>query len=313
MDTTATLAEALKAQTGRFADKSFDWEAFPSNVGFPDLERAQMRFIGAGGSPKVDDVTTLKPEHFTLSLIYKKPGKFAACHRHEIEESFLVIDGELVVGWEQDGEVVEVTLGPKDMILNARDVPHGFRVDGEEPVLMSISVDVGKPMPPVYHCHPKDNPVELARRFGARPGNTLGFEATGSHPLQRLMAPYVIRHETARVVREAAGFERRIYVGDGGVDSETCRKEMLTIPAGAGVAPFARDVEDAFLVLEGELTVGWEREGAQAETVLGPRDVIQTPASRAHWFRNDGAAPATVWYVVGDAGAETVSFVPASP
>ena len=58
----------------------------------------------------------------------------------------------MIVGWE-DGEVVEVNLGPGDMILNARDIGHGFRVDGVEPVLMSISVDVGKPQPPRYHCH----------------------------------------------------------------------------------------------------------------------------------------------------------------
>lgn len=66
-----TLADKLAAHTGRFTDKTFDWEAFPSNVGFPELSRAQMRYIGAGGSPKVGDTSTLKPDHFTLSLIYK--------------------------------------------------------------------------------------------------------------------------------------------------------------------------------------------------------------------------------------------------
>ena len=103
-----------------------------------------MRYVGAGGSPKVGDTSTLKADNFTVSLIYKEPGRYAACHSHEIEESFLIIDGALIVGWEKDGEVVEVNLGPKDMILNAREIGHGFRVDGVEPVMMSISVDVGK-------------------------------------------------------------------------------------------------------------------------------------------------------------------------
>ena len=70
----ATLADELKSQTGRFTDKQFDWNAFPSNAGFDELARAQMRYIGAGGSPKVNDTSTLKPDHFTLSLIYKETG-----------------------------------------------------------------------------------------------------------------------------------------------------------------------------------------------------------------------------------------------
>ena len=97
--TFATLADELKAHTGRFTDKQFDWNAFPSNAGFDELARAQMRYIGAGGSPKVGDTSTLKPDNFTVSLIYKETGKYAACHSHEIEESFLIINGALIVGW----------------------------------------------------------------------------------------------------------------------------------------------------------------------------------------------------------------------
>lgn len=305
---TLSLKERMKSQIGRFTDKAFDWNAFPSNAGFPDLERAQMRYIGAGGSPKVGDTTTLKPDHFTLSLIYKKPGKYAACHSHEIEESFLIIDGALIVGWEKDGEVVEVNLGPKDMILNAREIGHGFRVDGVEPVLMSISVDVGKPLPPVYHYHPKEHPAELARSFGAEPGKTMKFDREGSHPLQQLMAKYVVRHSELKTIWEDAGFTRKVYVGEGGVAGDTCRKEMLGIPSRVGVKPFVRDVEDAYLVLEGSLTVGWEENGEKVEFELGPRDLLKTPAGQAHWFRNNGAGHATVWHVVGDAKPETVKF-----
>lgn len=56
-----SLADRLAAHTGRFVDKVFDWNAFPSNAGFDKLARAQMRYIGAGGSPKVNDAATLKP------------------------------------------------------------------------------------------------------------------------------------------------------------------------------------------------------------------------------------------------------------
>ncbi len=305
---TTTLADDLKAHTGRFTDKVFDWNAFPSNAGFDELARAQMRYIGAGGSPKVGDTSTLKPDHFTLSLIYKEPGRYAACHSHEIEESFLIIDGALIVGWEKDGEVVEVNLGPKDMILNAREIGHGFRVDGVEPVLMSISVDVGKPLPPVYHYHPKEHPTELARTFGAAPGKTMKFDRNGAHPLQQLMSKYVVRHHEQPTIWEDAGFTRKVYVGEGGIDNDTCRKEMWGVPSRVGVKPFVRPVEDALMVLEGSLVVGWEENGEIVETELGPRDLVKTPAGRKHWFRNNSAAPATVWSVIGQSGDDGVKY-----
>lgn len=307
-DSQSTLAAELTAHTGRFTDKQFDWNAFPSNAGFPDLARAQMRYIGAGGSPKVGDTSTMKPDHFTLSLIYKEHGKYAACHSHEIEESFLIIAGALIVGWEKDGEVVEVNLGPKDMILNAREVGHGFRVDGPEPVLMSISVDVGKPLPPKYHYHPKEHAPELARSFGAQPGKTMRFDRNGAHELQQLMGQYVIRHTEAPTIWEEAGFTRKVYVGEGGIANDSCRKEMWGVPSRTGVQAFTRPVEDAMMVLEGALIVGWEENGETVEVELGPRDLVKTPAGRKHWFRNPSAGHATVWTVIGSAEEDGVVY-----
>ncbi len=305
------LADALTASTGRFTDKTFDWDAFPSNSGFPDLARAQMRYIGAGGSPKVGDTSTLKPENFTLSLIYKEPGKYAACHSHEIEESFLIIDGALIVGWEKDGEVVEVNLGPKDMILNAREIGHGFRVDGVEPVLMSISVDVGKPLPPVYHYHPKEHPAELARTFGAEPGKTMKFDRNGDHPIQQLMGDYVVRYSELPTLWEDAGFTRKVYVGSApdAIQHDTCRKEMWGVPSQVGIKAYTRDVDEAILCLEGAIEVVWvDADGNEAVTELGPRDLVRTPAGQAHSIRNPGAGAATLWTVIGSAEDDGITY-----
>src|SRR5262252_5056433 len=101
------LKHEMRHSIGRHTDKSFDWDAFPSSVGFPDLARAQMRYIGAGGSPKVDDPNTLKPGAFTLSLVHQPVGKYAACHSHEGVEHFLVLQGVLTVGWGRGDEVTE--------------------------------------------------------------------------------------------------------------------------------------------------------------------------------------------------------------
>src|SRR5712691_251307 len=167
------LKSAMRAFIGRHTDKSFDWDAFPGSAGFPELARAQMRYIGAGGSPKVDDPNTLRPGEFTLSLVHQPMGRYAACHSHEVVEHFLVLDGVLTVGWVWGEEVIEARLGPLDMVLNQKARPHGFRNDGVGPVLMSISVGSGMPKPPVYACHPRDGDAALARRFGAAPGRTL--------------------------------------------------------------------------------------------------------------------------------------------
>jgi hypothetical protein len=192
------LLREIRAAIGRHTDKSFDWDAFPGSAGFPELDRAQMRYIGAGGSPKVDDPSTLKPGAFTLSLIHQPVGKYAACHSHEVVEHFLVLDGVLTVGWAWGDDVIEAKLGPLDMVLNQKSRPHGFRNDGVGPVLMSVSVGSGMPKPPVYACHPKDGDPARARRFGAAPDHRL-------RPRQRRCPPAGIRAPYRAPCRAAAG------------------------------------------------------------------------------------------------------------
>src|SRR5476649_173205 len=89
----AELAHQMQGFVGRYTEKSFDWDAFPGSRGFPDLQRAQLRYVGAGGSPKTNDPTTLKAEHFTFSLVNQPVGKFAASHSHEIVEHFMILGG----------------------------------------------------------------------------------------------------------------------------------------------------------------------------------------------------------------------------
>jgi quercetin dioxygenase-like cupin family protein len=285
----------MRGSIGRHTDKSFDWDAFPGSRGFPELARAQMRYIGAGGSPKVDDPHTLKPGAFTLSLIHQPVGSYAAAHSHEVVEHFLVLDGVLTVGWMFGGDggadIIEAKLGPLDMVLNQSERPHGFRNDGVEPVLMSISVGSGSPKPPVYACHPKDHDPALARRFGALPGRTSAFDPDSDDPRQREMARYIVRHAEP----PPGGY----------------RMEMIHLPRGVAVRGYRRAVEDAYFVLDGAVTVGWEEDGETAEQRLGRLDVIQNPPGRTRWFRNDGVTDATFMLLSGGARGEEVRFEPA--
>src|SRR6266700_2506447 len=271
------LTSEMRTFIGRHTDKSFDWDAFPGSRGFPELERAQMRYIGAGGSPKADDPSTLKPGQFTLSLVHQPVGKYAACHSHEVVEHFLVLEGVLTVGWAWGEEVIEARLGPRDMVLNQQGRPHGFRNDGVEPVLMSISVGSGMPKPPVYLCHPRDSEQEVARRFGATPGKTHAFDPDSEDPRQREFARHIVRHAEQRPAWQA-GFARMVYIGEGGAPPGRYRMDRICLPKGVAIRGYARPVEDAYFVLQGSITVGWEEDGRTLEERLGPKDAIFNPA-----------------------------------
>jgi mannose-6-phosphate isomerase-like protein (cupin superfamily) len=197
-----------------------------------------------------------------------------------------------------------------DMVLNEVGRPHGFRNDGVEPVLMSISVGSGMPKPPVYVCHPRDHDPAIARRFGASPGKTRAFDPHSDDPRQRQFTRHIVRHVARRPVWET-GFARAVYIGGGGAPPGTYRMDKILLPKDVAVRSYVRAVEDVYFVLEGCVTVGWEDTGRKVEERLGPRDAIFNPPGRVHYFRNDGAADATFMMLVGTAEAEDVRFRPA--
>ena len=291
------LASELAAHVARYELKTPDWDAFPANRGFPELARAQIRYIGAGGSPKHDDPTTLPAEHFTLSLIYQEPGKYAAMHHHEIEEAFLVLQGVLTVTWDYDGDHVDMRLGPKDMVLNPPGRPHGFRNDGFEPVVLSIMVGSPRPLAPVYTAHPKDAGAAPARRV-----------QSGSADHAADFDRHIVRYRDQLPVREAAGFARLSYLGEGGIQPGHYRDDLIHLPAGRGVKAYERPLEEAYFVLQGCLTVGWEEDGHTVTSRLGPRDLVLNPGGRRHWFQNEGLEDAQFEMIVGTPEPETVTF-----
>ena len=65
-ETSANLDERLAAHVGLHQQKVWDWDAFPASRGYPELARAQMRYIGAGGSPKTGDTSTLAPSRLMM-------------------------------------------------------------------------------------------------------------------------------------------------------------------------------------------------------------------------------------------------------
>jgi mannose-6-phosphate isomerase-like protein (cupin superfamily) len=315
MNTAVTndLAQRMKNNVGRYAEKVPDWDAFPASRGFPELTRSQVRYIGAGGAhEKTGDAHTLPPVHFTLSVMQQPVGKYGAAHAHECKEAFLVLDGVLTIGWEWDGEVILARCGPKDMCLHDVGRPHGFRNEGVDPVMVSVMVGKARPLPPQYTYHPKTHTSALSWNFGAEPGRIRMLDWDSSDPRDRDMAQHVVRYSQQRAEWQPAGFARMAYIGEGGAPPESFRMDLIHAPRGVGVQPYARDVEEAYFVLEGVLTAGWEENGRIFEQRLGPRDLMLNPPGQMRYFRNESVSDAQFMMIVGTPKLEDVRFKAAS-
>jgi quercetin dioxygenase-like cupin family protein len=146
-----------------------------------------------------------------------------------------------------------------------------------------------------------------ARHFGATPGTTHAFDPDSDDPRQQEFARHIVRYAERRPVWDAA-FARLVYIGEGGAPPGQYGMDMIRLPKGVGMRGYACPVEDAYFVLEGCVTVGWEEAGHTVEERLGPKDVIFNPAGRVHYFRNDGVADAEFMLLAGTARAEDVRF-----
>jgi hypothetical protein len=83
---------------------------------------------------------------------------------------------------------------------------------------------------------------------------------------------------------------------------------MIHLPKGTAVRAYARDAEDAYFVLDGALTVGWEEAGDVAEERLGRLDLILNPRGCTRSFRNDGVADATFMLLSANVPGAEVRF-----
>src|SRR5699024_692641 len=108
--------------------------------------RAQHRFIGAGGSGKVEDPTVIPARAFTLSIMHVPPGEGNAPHTHEVEEVFFVLKGYLSVFLEDEsGNRVWKTLGPWETVACPPGVIHGYENKSLEPVWFQVMLGRGNP------------------------------------------------------------------------------------------------------------------------------------------------------------------------
>lgn len=302
LDTRAPLAARLDAHVGRHQHKIWDWDAFPASRGYPELARAQMRYIGAGGSPKTGDTSTLAPSRFTCSLIYLDGQRYAAVHSHEIEEIFFVHQGRLVISWQRpEGEFVDVMLGPGDLLLNPSEIPHGFRNDGPEPVVAQFMVGHPKPLKPAYKYHPSQGDPAPAFNQPLLPTDD---------PRARWIREYVVRAtdvQTVWVPLPGGGrLAHQPYVlpkDQGGVvEPGHYSLEMVYLPEATDTPWYQFDYEVAFMVWDGTLSVEWadpDGDGQRATSRLARRDLVQVPAGQPFRLSNQAVGTVKAATIIG--------------
>jgi mannose-6-phosphate isomerase-like protein (cupin superfamily) len=300
------VSNADHPRIGRYLEKSWDWDAFPANSGYPELERAQMRYIGAGGSPKTDDRSTLPPGAFTCSLIFQEPGRKASTHHHKIEELFFVHRGNLTMSWQFGDEVVDFIVGPGDAVLNPTSRPHGFRNDGSEDCVMQIMVATAAPMNPTYTDHPAEHAVSPLRP--AAPEKRAEYLQEVERYLSRASA---VTPQVAAV--EGGTFTASPYVmspAAGGLVAPTHFTYAVdTLTRGAATPAYTLAVEEAFMVLDGVLDVETiDVAGNATVQRIGPRDLAMIPAGIKHRLVNRDAATARFGAIAGSKDAVPIAW-----
>ena len=147
----------------RLKDRQKDWGVldFQAQVN-PKYKRAQMRYVGGGGTGQHDDPNILKAGHFTLSTMILPSGHEGPLHLHsDVEEIFFVLEGTLTCVWSDGKRNVERSLGPRDLVWIPAGIWRGVRNDGNTDVSFLTLLGAQKPELPSY---PEGSPLSEARK-----------------------------------------------------------------------------------------------------------------------------------------------------
>jgi mannose-6-phosphate isomerase-like protein (cupin superfamily) len=159
----ASFEEWMNTRIARYSTRQYDWNALKFQADYdPKYRRAQMRYIGTGGTGVAADNNTIPSEHFTFSTMVIPAGHEGPPHLHiDVEEVFFVMRGKLKLVLEKDGERFETILTDRDVVS----VPPGvYREEiniGDEDALMCVMLGAKKPVTPTY---PPEHPLASIKR-----------------------------------------------------------------------------------------------------------------------------------------------------
>jgi quercetin dioxygenase-like cupin family protein len=159
----ASFSDWMDSRVARFSTRTYDWNALKFQADHdPKYRRAQMRYIGTGGTGVSTDSNTIPSENFTFSTMIIPAGHEGPPHLHvDVEEVFFVLRGKLKLVLEKDGERYETILTDRDVVS----VPPGvYREEiniGDEDALMCVMLGAQKPVTPTY---PPEHPLASIKR-----------------------------------------------------------------------------------------------------------------------------------------------------
>lgn len=157
------LPDWITSRIARYATRTYDWDALKFQADFdPKYRRAQMRYLGTGGTGIDADSNTVPSEHFTFSTMVLPPGCEGPLHvHHDVEEVFFMIRGKIRLFIEKDGETWETELGERDLISVPPGIYRGLVNERDEEALMCVMLGSPKPTIPTY---PPDHPLSKIDR-----------------------------------------------------------------------------------------------------------------------------------------------------
>jgi mannose-6-phosphate isomerase-like protein (cupin superfamily) len=158
-----SFSDWMDTRVARLSTRQYDWDALKFQADYdPKYRRAQMRYIGTGGTGVSTDNNTIASEHFTFSTMIIPAGHEGPSHLHvDVEEVFFVLRGKIKLILEKDGERYETILTDRDVVS----IPPGvYREEiniGEEDVLMCVMLGSNSPVRPTY---PPEHPLSKIKR-----------------------------------------------------------------------------------------------------------------------------------------------------
>jgi mannose-6-phosphate isomerase-like protein (cupin superfamily) len=164
-----SFEEWMSSRVARFATRRYDWDALKFQADYdPKYRRAQMRYVGTGGTGVATDNNTVPAGHFTFSTMVIPAGHEGPSHIHyDVEEIFFMLRGTLKVVCETRDAAGAVT-ARWETVLKERDlisVPPGvYREEiniGDEDALMCVMLGSPTPIRPVY---PPGSPLSKLKR-----------------------------------------------------------------------------------------------------------------------------------------------------
>ena len=161
--TERSLEDWMETRIARFQTRRYDWDALKFQADHdPKYRRAQMRYLGTGGTGVASDMNTVPSEHFTFSTMVLPPGCEGPMHVHDdVEEVFFMLRGSIRLSFEQDGETWQTVLEERDLVSVPPGIYRGLVNEGQEDALMCVMLGASKPRIPTY---PPDHPLAQIKR-----------------------------------------------------------------------------------------------------------------------------------------------------